>query len=109
MPNAPPPRSPPQPPSRPPAAGGWARIREAHFFDYSGAATWYWLAIATGGLGAGLWSAWALAQQPPQGPWLLLGGLVLVALAACFPVKLPRSTHSVAVADVVTFTLLVTV
>ena len=100
----------PRPPTPPPSAAGvWARFREAHFFDYSKAATRYWLAIATGGLGAGSWSAWAVAQQPPQGPWLLLVGLALVALAACFPVKLPRSTHSVAVADVVTFTLLVTV
>ena len=34
--------------------------------------------------------------------------MTLVALAACFPVKLPRSTHGVAVADVFVFAILVT-
>ena len=100
----------PQPPTpQSPAAGGWARFREVHLFDYSRTATRCWLAIAAAGLSAGTWAAWALARHPPQDVWTLLAGLTLVALAACFPVKLPRSTHSVVVADVFIFTLLVTV
>ena len=89
-------------------AGAWARFRELHLFDYSNAATRVWLVIAAAGLCAGAWSAWGLAKHPPQDTWTLFYGLALVALAACFPVKLPRSTHSMVVADVFIFTLLVT-
>jgi len=100
----------PQPPTpQSPAAGGWARFREVHLFDYSSAATRYWLAIAAAGLSAGTWAALALAKHPPPDVWTLFTGMTLVALAACFPVKLPRSTHSVVVADVFIFTLLLTV
>ena len=101
--------TPPPPPPQFSAAGGWARFSEAHLFDYSSAAIRYWLALATAGLGAGAWSALALARHPPQNVWGIFAVMALVALAACFPVKLPRSTHSVVVADVFTFTLLLTV
>jgi diguanylate cyclase (GGDEF)-like protein/PAS domain S-box-containing protein len=107
MANASPP--PLQPAPQSPATGRWARFRARHLFDYSAAATRYWLAIAAAGLCAGAWAVMALAQRPPQDAWSLLAGLALVALAACFPVKLPRSTHSIAVADVFIFSLLVTV
>ncbi len=102
------------PNSQPPApktwaAGGWARFREAHLFDYNNAAILYWLSIAVVGLGALVWAALALASRPPVHDWAFFTGMALVAIAACFPVKLPRTTHSVVVADVFTFTLLATV
>lgn len=103
--------TPPDSQSPPPqalAGGAWARFREAHLFDYSNAATRFWLIIAAAGVCTGAWSLWALALDPPQDRWTLVAGLAFVALAACFPVKLPRSTHSMVVADVFTFTLLLT-
>src|SRR5450631_2418923 len=104
------PQPPPPPaPARSRHAGCWIRFRDAHFFDYSSAATRFWLVIAAAGMSALVWAASALAQHPPQNAWTFFAGMALVAMAACFPVKLPRTTHSVVVADVFIFTILATV
>ena len=99
-----------QPPTPPLSARdrAWARFRDAHLFDYGPAATRYWLAIATAGMAALLWAAAGLVQHPPKDPWTLAGSMVLVVMAAFFPVKLPRSSHSMVVADVFIFSILAT-
>ena len=50
-----------------------------------------------------------MPPRPPQDLWAFAAGLALVAVAACFPVKLPRTAHSVVVADVFIFTMLAAV
>ena len=96
---------PPEPPAASPAAGAWARFRQRHLFDYTPAALRLWLVIAITGAAA---LAWALARLAGSQAvaWPVLAGLIGVALAACFPVQIPRSTHTVLVADVFIYTML---
>jgi diguanylate cyclase (GGDEF)-like protein/PAS domain S-box-containing protein len=98
------------PPARPepaaPAAGPWAAFRRAHLFDYNAAATRFWLLlVAAGGLSLGL-SAVGLAQTAAGELWQILGWLLIVAVAAAFPIQIPRSKLSIATGDVVIYLLL---
>ena len=98
--------TPPQ--STPLPSGPWSRFQQRHLFDYPPAATALWLLIAAAGMGALLWAALQLLMQPPDN--LVSAGiaLALVALAAMFPVQIPRSTQSVLMADVFVLTILAT-
>ena len=91
------PRLPPNP---------WVRFAQRHLFDYNVAATRLWLALAGSGAIA---AAWALAQVV-EIPWPTLAqvsiGIGFVALAALFPVHIPRTRYSIGVADVFVFALL---
>ena len=97
------PAPPPDPGHRP---GPWGRFAQRHLFDYNPAATRRWLALALAGL---LTTGWAL-QQVLALPWMVLAqvqlGIGFVALAACFPVHIPRTKYSIGVADVFVFALL---
>ena len=86
----------------------WAGFVARHLYDYNTAATRLWLLIVAAGACAG---AWALAQMlgwplPAWGPVLL--GMGLVLLASAFPLQIPRSSHSLGLADVFTFSILLT-
>ena len=107
MPSSPP--TLPAPDAAPDPQGGWAAFCARHLFDYPANARRCWLVLTAAGLATLLWSLWALLLQPPARPWTFGIGLGLVALAAAFPVRLPRTTHSVVVAEVFIYTLLVTV
>ncbi|MCW5634751.1 MAG: EAL domain-containing protein [Rubrivivax sp.] len=83
------------------------RFRQAHFYDYRPTALRYWLLLVAIG---GACAAWAVASLAAEPAWRLgevLVGLVLVALAASFPVLIPRTSHAVAVSDLFIFALLV--
>ena len=97
----------PAPPLPDAAPAGWRqRFVAAHFHDYSPAALRMWLAIALAGalaLAASL-SAMGSAAAPDR----LHTGLALlfVAVAAWFPVQLPRTKYSISAADVFVFLML---
>ncbi len=97
--------NPPEPPADAPAGGVWARFRRAHLFDYGGVSARWWVAIVLAGAAALGWAAWELVRHPVAWP-LVAATLALVALAALFPVQIPRSAHTVMVADVFTFAAL---
>ena len=84
------------------------RFRQAHLFDYSPTTVRAWLAIAGAGLLAGLWALGCLAQHTPLDQGLVAAGLLLVAVAALFPLKIPGTITTVLVADAFIFTLLAT-
>jgi diguanylate cyclase (GGDEF)-like protein/PAS domain S-box-containing protein len=94
------------PPPASPAGGPWARFRHRHLFDYTPAALRLWLGVAAAGTAALAWALATLAGSHATAAWPVLAGLIGVALAACFPVQIPRSTHTVLVADVFIYTLL---
>ncbi len=97
------PATPPEPGPRP---GLWGRFAQRHLFDYNPQATARWLALAASGA---LVLGWSIAQLTQLG-WMTLAqvqlGIVFVALAACFPVHIPRTKYSIGVADVFVFALL---
>ena len=101
------PTLPPHAPA-PAPAGAWSRFQQRHLFDYTPAATTLWLLIAVAGLGACVWAASQVLKQPPQDLASAGVALGLVALAAMFPVQIPRSSQSVLVADVFVLTILAT-
>ena len=100
------PATPATPPDPGPRPGAWGRFAQRHLFDYNPAATRRWLALAAAG---GLTTGWAL-QQLLALPWMALAqvqlGIVFVALAACFPLQIPRTKYTIGVADVFVFALL---
>ena len=90
------------------ARQAWAAFAARHLFDYNRSATRLWLVIVGSGVLAG---GWALVQMlgsplPAWGPVLL--GMGLVLLASAFPLQIPRSSHSLGLADVFTFSILLT-
>jgi diguanylate cyclase (GGDEF)-like protein/PAS domain S-box-containing protein len=90
-----------------PAAGfGWARFQALHLFDYNAAARRYWLALTAGGLACTFWAAAAALALPAALGWQVLGWLGLVAVAAAFPIQIPRSKHSIATGDILIYLLL---
>ncbi len=100
--------TPPLPPAdnTPPPVGWWRGVMVAHFHDYSVAAFRMWLAIALGGLLALGASLGVMASaQAPDGLHTLLA-LAFVAIAAWFPVQIPRTKYSISVADVFVFLIL---
>jgi diguanylate cyclase (GGDEF)-like protein/PAS domain S-box-containing protein len=84
----------------------WAGFRDAHLYDYSPAATRFWLALALIGALALVLSGARLAQLEASELWQVLGWSSIVAIAAAFPIQIPRSKHSIATGDVVIFLLL---
>jgi diguanylate cyclase (GGDEF)-like protein/PAS domain S-box-containing protein len=96
----------PSPGSTPGAAGPWSRFVRRHLYDYRPAATRIWCSIAAAGLLALAWSVVRLAGSPASAFWSVAAGLACVGLASFFPVKLPRSAHSVVVADVFILSML---
>ena len=97
---------PPDTPHPPATGGAWAHWHGTHLPDYPPAATRLWLLIAAAGLAAMAWALVGLQALPPVSLWPVAAGLGMVTLAALFPVQIPRTTHTVLVADVFIFTML---
>jgi diguanylate cyclase (GGDEF)-like protein/PAS domain S-box-containing protein len=88
------------------ALRGWPAFRQAHLHDYNAAATRLWLALAAAGALAALFAVWRIAQLPASDLWQIAGWTSVVALAAGFPIPIPRSKHSISTGDLVVFLLL---
>ena len=88
-------------------AGPWQEFAQRHLHDYNPAATRIWLLWASLGGLATAWSVWRLAQLPLDALVQIQLGLLMVGLAACFPVHIPRSKYSVGVADIFVFAMLI--
>ena len=89
-----------------PSRGLWGQFAQRHLFDYNPSATRRWLALAACGLLALGWSLASLSQLGWQALAQVQLGIAFVALAACFPVHVPRTKYSIGVADVFVFALL---
>src|ERR1700757_3271640 len=83
-----------------------AAFRAAQLHDYNTAATRYWLALSAAGALALTGAFLLLLQRDPAELWQIAGWSALVGLAAAFPIPIPRSKHSIATGDCVTFLLL---
>jgi diguanylate cyclase (GGDEF)-like protein/PAS domain S-box-containing protein len=84
----------------------WARFQRAHLHDYNAAATRLWLALALAGVLALVLAGARLATLAPAELWQIAGWTAIVAVAAAFPIPIPRSKHSIATGDIVVFLLL---
>ena len=85
---------------------GWGAFRRTHLFDYNVVATRFWLALAlAGALSMGV-AAWQVMRLPANDILQVVAWMLIVALAAAFPVAIPRTKHSIAVGDVFVFLLL---
>jgi diguanylate cyclase (GGDEF)-like protein/PAS domain S-box-containing protein len=84
------------------------RFRQAHLYDYGPAAARAWACLVGLGLACVAVAGLETFSQGGQGLGTVLVGLVLVAVAAFFPVHIPRSTYAVNVADIFLFSLLAT-
>ena len=98
----------PEPRAPKTAAGPWARFVARHLHDYPPAALLIWCAIAAAGGAAGAAAMLQLPGLDMAQAAAVVFGLCCVALAAFFPVRIPRSTHTVLVADVFIFSMLAT-
>ncbi|GAP35722.1 EAL domain-containing protein [Piscinibacter sakaiensis] len=84
-------------------AWGWTAFRRRHLYDYNAAATRFWLLmVGAGGLALAV-SLVDLAAAPLGELLQVAAWCVLVAVAAAFPIEIPRSRHSIAVGDVLIF------
>jgi len=86
--------------------GPWAAFVRTHLHDYNPPATRLWLAIALAGAAAIVVAAIRLAHDDAAELWQVLGWSVLVAVAAAFPIPIPRTKHSIATGDSVIFLVL---
>ena len=84
----------------------WAQFAQRHLFDYNPAATRRWLVLAMCGAACLGWSLQQLAQLDWRALAQVQLGIAFVALAASFPVHIPRTKYSIGVADVFVFALL---
>lgn len=86
----------------------WQRFVASHLFDYNPPATRLWLAIVASGAVSALWALAELARLAPD-QWLpVVAGVVMVMVAGLFPIRIPRSSFSLGIADVFIFSLLIT-
>ena len=96
--------APPPPPA--PARSPWARFAQAHLFDYRAPARRLWLGLVAAGALALAWALQQVLALPWAQQWPLAAGVALVALAAWFPVQIPRTKFTYSVADLFVFSLL---
>jgi diguanylate cyclase (GGDEF)-like protein/PAS domain S-box-containing protein len=90
--------------SRP--AGRLARAMAAHFHDYSSSAMRLWLLVFAAGAVSLVAALAALGSASPAVRLQAVLGLILVAVAAWFPVQIPRTKYSIGPADAFIFTML---
>ncbi|HLX29536.1 MAG TPA: EAL domain-containing protein [Casimicrobiaceae bacterium] len=84
----------------------WWRFHALHLHDYNRGAAAMWLGLALLG-GATLMASCATTLARDAGVlWQIAGWIAIVAVAAWFPIQIPRSKHSIATGDVVIFLLL---
>lgn len=79
---------------------------QRHLYDYSPAAIRLWWCIAVAGALALGWALWQLRALDAWGVGPVLLGMALAGTASLFALQIPRSKHSVAVADVFIFSIL---
>jgi diguanylate cyclase (GGDEF)-like protein/PAS domain S-box-containing protein len=91
------------------AASRGANFLQRHFFDYPPGPLRLWFAITCAGALALCVSLWHVAGLRQEEVWPVILGVCFSATAALFPLNLPRSKYSVAVADVFVFSVLATV
>ena len=84
----------------------WTDFRRAHLHDYDGPAARFWLALALSGALAIAVSCLQVTQLEASELWQVVGWSALAAIAAMFPIQIPRSKHSIATGDFVIFLLL---
>ncbi|MFO1296600.1 MAG: EAL domain-containing protein [Rubrivivax sp.] len=82
------------------------RFRQAHLYDYRPAALRVWLLLVGAGAACAAWALWQLVHMSPAALGEVLAGVALVAVAASFPVLIPRTSHAIAVSDLFIFALL---
>ncbi len=82
------------------------RFRQAHLYDYRPAALNAWALLVGAGAACLGWALWSLVALPGQTLGQIAVGVALVALAASFPVLIPRTSHAIAVSDLFIFALL---
>jgi diguanylate cyclase (GGDEF)-like protein/PAS domain S-box-containing protein len=79
---------------------------QAHLYDYNGGAAAAWVGLVALGCASLVWALFAVTAggMPLLGP--VSAGLLLVALAAWFPVHIPRTSYAIGVSDIFIFTML---
>jgi diguanylate cyclase (GGDEF)-like protein/PAS domain S-box-containing protein len=87
-------------------AGLWQRFARSHLFDYNAAATAHWLRLVAAGLLSLAVAGWGLGAMASQDAWQLTGWMLLVGVAAAFPIEFPRSRLSITGCDALVFLLL---
>ncbi|HOB92992.1 MAG TPA: EAL domain-containing protein [Aquabacterium sp.] len=88
-------------------AGGLAtRLHALLMPDYNRRATAYWWSVVLAGGTALVLALASLADLPAQAAWQVAVGLVIIVLAGLFPVRIPRSIHSVTAGETFIFLLL---
>lgn len=86
--------------------GWWTRFRAAHLYDYNFKATHYWLALSLTGSLSVLMALTALLNDVGAERWQIVGWLSIAAVAAAFPIQIPRSKHSISTGDLIVFLVL---
>jgi diguanylate cyclase (GGDEF)-like protein/PAS domain S-box-containing protein len=84
----------------------WQAFHRTHLHDYGVGATRLWIAVALTGWLALAVSAAKLAQLPASDLLQILGWVTITAIAAAFPIQIPRTKYSIAPCDVIIFLLL---
>src|ERR1700712_4075634 len=87
-------------------SGGWAAFNRAHLHDYNVHAIRFWIGIAMVGVLALALALLRLSESSAGELWQVLGWIAIAAIAAAFPIQIPRSKHSIATGDIVIFLLL---
>src|SRR5262245_57428875 len=95
----------PQPDAAQGWVGGrlWHAFHRTHLHDYGPGATRLWLSVAFFGFCALGISIAKLAQLPANDLLQILGWIAITAVAAAFPLQIPRTKYSIATCDVVIF------
>jgi diguanylate cyclase (GGDEF)-like protein/PAS domain S-box-containing protein len=86
--------------------GRWQKFRLAHLHDYTRAAIQLWFGLALAGALALALAAASVLHPEARDFWEIVGWTAIVAVAAAFPIQIPRSKHSIATGDIVVFLLL---
>ncbi len=84
----------------------WARFHRTQLFDYNPAAKRFWFGVALAGLVAIGAAGAMLAGSELAELWQVAGWMGIVAIAAAFPIQIPRSKHSIATGDIIIFLML---
>ena len=83
-----------------------ARLHAVLMPDYNRAATaFWWTVVVLGGLALGL-ALHDLVQLPAPALWQVAAGVAVTVMAGIFPIRIPRSVHSVTAGEIFIFLLL---
>ncbi len=88
------------------SGSGWSGFRQRHLFDYNPAATRFWTMLVTSGAAAMVWSLFTLAGLAWTDLLQIVFWAIVVAIAAGFPIEIPRTKQSIACGDSLIFLLL---